>query len=261
MIDSTTLFLFIMGTMVGSFLTVCIYRIPKGLNFVRPASRCGKCGFLLNWYDNIPIISFLMLRGRCRKCGVSYGSRHIWIELFTGLVSVFLYFQWGLGFEWGFFFLLSCLLIVITFIDIDYQIIPNSMTILPWVLGILLAGMFELKEVPWFVTFLESVGGSVAGAVGLWIIAYIYQVITGVEGLGLGDVKLIGFFGAFFGFEAVWVTIFVGSLTGAIWGLLWITVHGKNRRTPIPFGPFLCLGLALYLMDVHTYIFSMVLVR
>ncbi|MCB1198096.1 MAG: prepilin peptidase [Deltaproteobacteria bacterium] len=244
--------------MVGSFLTVCIFRVPLGLNFIKPSSRCGKCGFPLQMYDNIPILSYVLLRGRCRRCGISYGARHIAIEFLTGLISVFLYVQWGISFEWFFYFTLASLLIVITFIDIDHQIIPDSMTLLPWALGLVLAGIFELKDVDWFVGFSEAVLSSFVGAFGIWFVAYVYQIFTGIEGLGFGDVKLIGFFGAFFGLKAIGVTIFLGSLTGAVFGLAWILYKGKNKRTPIPFGPFLCLGLASYLLDVHTYLFAIV---
>lgn len=252
--DAVTAFVF--GAIVGSFLTVLIYRIPKGLNFIRPASRCGFCGFPLAAFDNIPILSFILLRGRCRRCGTGYGSRHVWIELGTGLLAMFLLHEWGLTFDAFFFFALGCLLIVISMIDIDYHIIPDSMTIAPWILGLFLAAVFDAKDTQWFVTFPQSLVGSVGGALSLWLVAYVYQVITGVEGLGLGDVKLIGFFGAFFGFSAVWVSIFVGSLSGVIVGMLYIVLRGKTRRTPIPFGPFLCLGLAAYLFDAHQWMWE-----
>ncbi|MCB0272285.1 MAG: prepilin peptidase [Bdellovibrionales bacterium] len=253
MIDYFAVISFVFGAIIGSFLTVCIYRIPRGFNFVRPASRCGKCGFPLAFYDNIPVVSFLVLRGRCRNCGVQYGSRHVWIEILTGLTAMYLYQTWGLGFESIFYFLLASVLIVIAWIDIDFQIIPDQFTLLPWAIGIILAGIFELKGVPWFVSFKMSLLSSFGGAFLLWLIAFIYQVLTGVEGLGMGDVKLIGFFGAFFGLQGVWVTIFAGSFLGALWGIVWIIVKGKNKRTPIPFGPFLCLGLVIYILELHRF--------
>jgi len=240
-----------LGAVVGSFLTVCIYRVPKGLNIVRPGSRCTKCGFSLAWFENIPVLSYVLLLGKCRRCGVGYGARHVWIELAMGLVAVFLYVQWGFSFELFFFFALASALMVISWIDIDYQIIPDGLTLFPWVMGLILAAIFDLKDVAWFVTFTESLLASVLGAGLLWLVAWCYSMVTGVEGLGFGDVKLIGCFGAFFGYKALLVTLFLGSFLGAMWGIGWILFKGKNKRTPIPFGPFLCLGLIGYLMHVH----------
>jgi leader peptidase (prepilin peptidase)/N-methyltransferase len=242
---------FIFGSLIGSFLNVCIYRLPLGLNFITPGSRCGACHTPLKAYDNLPILGYLRLMGSCRFCGYTYGSRYFWNEILVGAIAAMLVWKYQLQWQTWYFFTLACILLVITWIDIDHQLIPDSLSIGPWLIGLALAGIFTLRQMGWFVSFQEAVLASLLGAGFLWVLAFVYELITGIEGLGMGDVKLMGFFGAHFGYEAVMVSIFVGSFAGALIGVLWIAIKGKNKRTPIPFGPFLCLGLVVYILGLH----------
>ena len=239
---------FVVGTIVGSFLNVCISRMPTGESIISPASHCPTCQQSIRPYDNIPILSYLLLRGRCRTCGVGISSRYPVIEVFTGGVAVanFQSFGWSPEFLMSFAFL--CALIVISVIDLDYQIIPDAISLPGIMVGFLAA--VALGEPTWQASL---VGIALGGGV-LWAVAAGYQWLTGREGMGGGDIKLLAMIGAFLGWQGVPVTLLIASVTGTIVGGSMILLQGRSHRTPIPFGPFLALGAACFLFFGETLV-------
>lgn len=240
---------FIFGAMVGSFANVCIYRLPLSLNIVSPGSHCGKCKTFIRWYENIPILSFLVLRGRCRHCGISIGWIHPIIEATCGLFLMISIYYYGLSLMSLYIFLMLTGILILSMIDFQHRIIPDSFSIGGMFLGLALALLCQWAGKPWPIQFKESILGVVVGGGFLWAIAWIYEKVTGREGMGFGDVKLVAFFGAHMGWQGAMTSIFLGSLLGSTIGLLLILIQKKNRRTVIPFGPFLSIGFLIYFLD------------
>ncbi len=229
-------FVFGLGAIVGSFLNVCIYRIPAGESVVTPASRCPACGTPIRPWDNIPLFSYVWLRGRCRACQARISSRYFLVELLTALAAVAVYGHFALSALAVVSFAFLCALIVITFIDLDHQIIPNVISV-PGIGAGLLAAVL-IGQPRWT----DSLTGLVLGGGLLWVVAEGYQRVTGHEGMGGGDIKLLAMIGAFLGWRAVPVTLLVGSLAGSLIGIGLILLRGGDRRAAIPFGPFLAAG-------------------
>ena len=233
-------FLFILGSIIGSFLNVCIYRMPKEESVVRPRSHCRYCRKIIAWYDNIPLLSFFLLKGRCRHCKKKISWRYFWVELITAFTLVFLWKKFGLSWQLPAYFAFASSLIVITFIDLDYMLIPDLITLPGVGLGLLVGSLNT--------SFLESFGGIAVGG-GLFLaIAYIGQIIIKREVLGLGDVKMMAMVGAFLGIINTFITIFLASMIGSLIGIMLIVLKKKSRRDEIPFGPFLSLGALLTLI-------------
>lgn len=234
-------FAFIFGAVIGSFLNVCIHRIPKGLSIVYPPSRCPGCGSAIAFYDNIPIVSYLFLLGRCRNCKNPISAKYPLVEALTGAFAALVFLRFGFTPELFAYFALTSMLIVITFIDLELQIIPNIITI-PGIFAGFIASLF-LNE--------PGVTGSVIGIlVGgglLFGIAAAYMLLTGKEGMGGGDIKMLAMIGAFLGWKGVIVTLLAGSFFGALIGGAFMLISGKGRRNPIPFGPFLAAGALIHL--------------
>lgn len=234
-------YVFIVGAVVGSFLNVCIYRLPREQSVVSPGSRCMGCGAAIRWYDNLPILSWLVLRGRCRSCKASFSIRYPLVELLTGLLALLLFFKFGLSLRLVVMFLFCAALVVITFIDFDHQIIPDELSLPGIMLGFL--SSFFLPEPGW----LSSLLGIVAGWGSLALVFYGYLWLTGREGMGGGDAKLLAMMGAFLGLQAVPFIIFASSLVGTVAGLSIMAIQRKDRHLAIPFGPYLALGAVLYI--------------
>lgn len=234
-------FAFIGGAVVGSFLNVCIYRLPLDQSIVSPGSRCMICGEAVRWYDNIPVVSWLLLKGRCRWCKAPFSIRYPLVELLTGLLSLALFYKFGLTPAYGIMFLFCAALVVITFIDFDHQIIPDELSLPGIVLGFFCS--FFLPGHSW----LSSLLGIVAGWGSLALVFYGYLWLTGREGMGGGDAKLLAMMGAFLGLPAVPFIIFASSLVGTVAGLSIMAVKRKDRHLAIPFGPYLALGAVLYI--------------
>ena len=241
---------FILGSMVGSFLNVCILRIPKGESVIHPPSHCPNCKAPIAFYDNIPLLSYLILRGRCRACRERISPRYFAVELLTASLTVALFYKFGLGPAFLSSFIFVAALIVISFIDLDVMIIPDVISLPGIVLGLLfsilartaLEDPFEAIPSP-----LSSLSGLLVGGGFLLAVGWIYEVITKVEGMGGGDIKLFAMIGAFLGWQSLLATLLFASLGGAVIGLTVMLVKRVGRRHPIPFGPFLCLGALLYL--------------
>ena len=233
------------GAIVGSFLNVCIHRLPHDMSVVLPASHCPACQTPIRWFDNIPLLSFLALRGRCRYCNVKISWRYPLVEGLNGLAYVFTVVRFGLEPATLVYALLLSTLIVVTFIDLDHQIIPNEITFPGMPLGLIAAA--TVLPISW----LDSLIGLLCGGGVLFFVVWISPYIFGREGMGMGDVKLLAMLGAFLGWKATLLTLLLGAFSGAMIGLTLIITKLIKRNEPIPFGPFLALGavLALFFGD------------
>lgn len=231
---------FVFGAVIGSFLNVCIYRIPLGQSVVSPGSRCMGCGKDVKWYDNIPILSWLFLRGKCRSCGAPFSVRYPLVELLTALLGLLLFLKFGLSLKLLVMFVFCAALVVVTFIDLDHQIIPDEISLGGVVLGFVLS--FFL---PW-ISWLSSLLGILVGWGALALVFYGYLWLTGREGMGGGDAKLLAMMGAFLGLKSIPFIIFASSLVGTVFGLSIMAIQKKGRHLAIPFGPYLAFGAVLY---------------
>ncbi len=233
--------IFVFGTCIGSFLNVCIYRLPLSKSIVFPPSRCTQCERRLQTYDNIPILSYLILRGRCRYCATPVSVRYPVVEILTGLMALAAYYKAGLTPAGIILFVFLAALLVIIFIDIDHQIIPDVIT-LPGIILFFLAAVITHQ-----LTWLESLGGIVAGGGSLYGVALFYKLLTKTDGMGGGDIKLLAMIGAWCGWQGVLITILLSSLTGTLVGMILMVVQQKNLKLAIPFGPFIALGTITYI--------------
>ncbi len=229
------------GLVIGSFLNVVIHRLPKGESLATPRSRCPACRAPIRPRDNIPILSFLLLRGRCRECGHPISWRYPLVEGLTALLFAATVHRFGLSLEAGVLLLFLSGLVVVSFIDLDLQIIPNAITLPGIPLG-LIAGML-VGEPP----FLDRLVGALAGAGFLYLVLFYGGALYGQDAMGEGDLNLIALIGAFLGWRAVVVTVLVACLTGSIIGLALIALGRLTRRQHIAFGPFLALGAVVAL--------------
>jgi leader peptidase (prepilin peptidase)/N-methyltransferase len=230
------IYIFLVGLCIGSFLNVCIYRLPASQSIVHPRSKCQKCGKLIAFYDNIPILSFLWLKGRCRHCGVKIGLRYPAVELLAGILALATFLKFGLRVEALIYFAFIACLLVVTFIDLDHRIIPDVIS-LPGI-PIFFAASFALPEM----TYKAALLGIIAGGGSLFLVAWVYSLITKKEGMGGGDIKLLAMMGALLGWQGVVFTIFVSSLVGTLSGLAVMLHSHKGMKLAVPFGPFLAIG-------------------
>jgi len=241
---------FIFGAIVGSFLNVCIARIPEEESVVHPPSHCQNCKAPIAFYDNIPLLSYLILRGRCRSCNGPIAVRYIVVELLMASFAAALYAQFGLGLAFFVCFVFVAALIVISFIDLAVMIVPDVISLPGIILGLVfsLAGRYVIDD-PFEIipSPLSSLIGLLVGGGFLWAVGWVYEAFTKVEGMGGGDVKLLAMIGAFLGWQSLPATLFLASVSGSVIGLTVMLVKRVGRRYPIPFAPFLCLGSLLYL--------------
>jgi len=241
---------FIFGALAGSFLNVCILRIPSGDSIVSPPSHCPKCKAAIAFYDNVPLISYLILRGQCRSCSVRISPRYFAVELLTAVLAVTLFDRFGFGFSFFVSFVLVGALIVISFIDLDVRIVPDVISLPGIIVGLALsvAGYFLVSgESPIVPSPVSSVLGILAGGGFLLATAWIYEKVTGVEGMGGGDIKLLAMIGAFLGWPSIPITLFFASLVGSVVGIACMVATGAGRRLALPFAPFLCSGALLFI--------------
>ncbi len=252
-----TLLILIIGLMVGSFLNVVIYRLPVMMdknwkqecydylelknpepdngtfNLLLPNSRCPHCQTAIKAHQNIPVFSYLFLKGKCSHCQTSISVRYPLIEAFTGLCSAIV--AWHFGYSGNLFFalLLTWSLIALSFIDIDQQLLPDSIT-----LPMLWMGLF-LSTFGLYTDMHSSIIGAIAGYLSLWSIYQLFKLLTGKEGMGYGDFKLLALFGAWLGWQYIPLIILLSSLVGALIGISMIIFNNQDRNIPIPFGPYL----------------------
>ena len=234
--------IFAWGLCIGSFLNVCIFRLPEDQSIVRPRSSCPQCKNPIRFYDNIPIISYLLLRGRCRHCGKKIALRYPLVELLTGLFALGTFLKFGPTWDSLIYFVFIAALLTITFIDLDHRIIPDVIT-LPGLL-IFAASSLVLSDI----TLIDSIIGVVVGGGSLLTVAWIYKMLTHKDGMGGGDIKLLAMIGAVVGWQGVLLTIFVASATGTLAGILtMLKARQGNLKLAIPFGPFLATGALVYI--------------
>jgi len=234
-------FAFIFGAVVGSFLNVCIYRIPAEKSIVSPPSSCPACGHQIRWFENIPIVSFLLLRGRCSTCRIKISLRYPAVEALTGLLFALTFYYFGFSAATIVYLIFVAALVVITFIDLDHQIIPDVISLPGILVGFV--GSFFVPGLFWY----ASIFGILLGGGSLLAVAWGYEKLTGREGMGGGDIKLLAMFGAFLGWQAVLPVIFLASLAGTLVGVPLMLVQKGDTRLAIPFGPFLALAAIIYL--------------
>jgi leader peptidase (prepilin peptidase)/N-methyltransferase len=234
------LYSFLVGLALGSFINVCIYRIPLKKSIVHPPSSCPNCGKKIRFYDNIPLVSYLLLLGKCRHCRHLISWRYPAVEAIIGLLSLALFIRYGLSYQYVLFLLFTAALVTISFIDLDHQIIPDVLS-----LSGIIAG-FAISLIPGDISWLDSLIGVISGGGALFLVGFVYEKLTGKQGMGGGDVKLLAMIGAWMGWRALPFVLLISSLMGAIIGSVFLLAAGKGYRVRIPFGPFLSLGALLY---------------
>jgi len=251
--------LFVVGLMVGSFLNVVIHRLPimmerdwkaqcqeylgetpaqkeTGLSLARPGSSCPHCGHSIRFYENIPVLSYLWLGGKCSSCRHPISLRYPVVELLTAVLSAVIAWHFGYGWQAAAALLLTWALIALSMIDVDHQLLPDSIT-LPFLwLGLILS-LF-----PVFADMRSSLIGAVAGYLSLWTVYQLFRVLTGKEGMGFGDFKLLALLGAWMGWQSLPVIVLLSSAVGAVFGGAMIAIQGRDRHQPIPFGPYLAIA-------------------
>ncbi|MDX8399483.1 MAG: A24 family peptidase [Gallionellaceae bacterium] len=264
----------IIGLLVGSFLNVVIHRLPKMLerewreqcadlsgteikqeasyNLIAPRSNCPHCGHKISALENIPVFSYLALRGKCKGCQAAISIRYPIVETITGLLSAYAAWHFGFGLAGVAAILLIWALIALTCIDLDTQLLPDNITLpLLW-LGLL----FNLSNT--FTSLTEAVVGAIAGYLTLWIVFWLFKLVTGKEGMGYGDFKLLAAIGAWLGWQMLPLVILLSSVVGAIVGITLIVVSKRGRDIPIPFGPYLAGGCLIALFwgstITHSYL-------
>ena len=250
------------GLVIGSFLNVCILRIPAEKSIVLPASSCTTCGKAIAAYDNIPVLSWLILRGKCRNCKTKISPMYPAVELLTGLLFVACYFAFGLtvdALKWATF---SALIVVLTITDLRERILPDVVNLFGVCAGLLFSfftkstdgtAMWLAKR--WFdfpppqpgLSFADAILGAAVGSGLLWVVAEGYFRLRGREGMGLGDVKMMAAVGVFLGLKRTLMTVLAGSLLGSVIGIVLISVSKKDRNYELPFGTFLGAGALLVL--------------
>lgn len=235
------LLIFSYGLFIGSFLNVCIYRIPKEESIVFPPSHCSKCGISIKWYDNIPIFSYLILKGKCRNCKSKISPQYPLIELFNAIIYVLLFYKINIGLDFIFYALILSILIVIASIDLKEMIIPDSLVLSILILSIL-HKMINYAINKTSVNLLGSIGGLLlAGSL------FIIIILVSKGGMGGGDVTLIGALGFVLGIKGILLTIVLSFILGGTISIILLITKIKGKKDPIPFGPFIILGFTITL--------------
>jgi leader peptidase (prepilin peptidase) / N-methyltransferase len=225
----------IFGLAVGSFLNVCIHRVPRQASIVQPASSCPQCGYVLKWYDNIPVVSYVLLRGRCRQCKTSISIRYPTIEVVTMVIFVLHYLTFGLDIILIPRLLFACVLIVLFAIDLEHHLLPNVITLPGIVVGLAFSAMVPPG-------FRDALIGALLGGGILWLIGEAYYRYSGQEGMGGGDVKMLAMIGAFLGWKLVILTLVLSSILGSIVGVIVLAVRRGGLKYALPYGTFLALA-------------------
>lgn len=249
----------LLGLIVGSFLNVLIHRLPimldrdwttqsramlglppepKGpaYNLLLPHSECPRCSHKIRAWENIPVISYLMLRGKCAECRAKISLRYPLVELATGILSAFVVYHFGLSWQAGAFLVLTWGLLAMSLIDADHQLLPDVLVLpLLW-LGLIVNGQGL------FTDLYDALWGAVAGYLSLWLVYWAFKLITGKEGMGYGDFKLLAMLGAWGGWQILPLTILLSSLVGAVLGVVMLKMRNAQTSTPIPFGPYLAIA-------------------
>ncbi|MBN2032750.1 MAG: prepilin peptidase [Deltaproteobacteria bacterium] len=230
------------GLALGSFLNVCIYRIPSNRSIVYPPSSCPNCGERIKFYDNLPVISYFLLLGRCRYCRHAISPQYPVVEAITGALSLALFLKLGASLEYLFFLLFGAALLGIAFIDLHHKMIPDVLSLPGIVMGFVFS-LLPFSSLSW----IDSLIGTIGGGGFLLLVGIGFEKITGREGMGMGDVKMLAMIGAWMGWKPLLFIILLSSLAGSLIGGTMLVLSRQGGRTRIPFGPFLTLGTLLYL--------------
>ncbi len=241
------------GLVIGSFLNVCIHRLPRRESVIRPRSRCPNCSQPISAGDNIPVLSFLLLKGRCRACHQRISLQYPLVEAATAALFVAAWMRFG----WSSTFVVTCLflalILTLSVIDLYHRILPDVLTLGGLAAGVLLSPLqdpdfFHWETGPASLPAWDHLGFSLLGAgLGggfLWLIAALYRRYSGVDGMGFGDVKMTAMLGAFLGWKCAWLSVFLGSVAGAVAGAIYMRARSKGRTYPLPFGTFLGVAAA-----------------
>lgn len=254
-----SIFAFVLGSMIGSFLNVCVYRLPKNLSVVKPRSRCPKCEKEIAWYDNIPVISWIALGARCRNCSAPISWQYPLVEALTGFLFFLVFWRFGISGATPVYMLLTASLVLVTFVDLTDWTIPNEVTFpgVPIGLGCAVATMFYPTsglhiEGP-FDPVINSLIGIMAGGGSLYLLDKLTLVLLKKRSMGFGDVKLLAMLGAFFGLYGVMFTFFVACIVGSFIGVAVVIMQRRSGEAVqgghyLPFGPYLCLGGFVYML-------------
>jgi len=241
---------FFIGCCVGSFLNVCIYRIPLEESVVKPRSHCPHCGKLIPWYDNIPLLSFLILRGRCRKCGEKISVRYFLVEALVGVLFLLVWLEYGVSVLTPIYWTIISGLVLGTFVDFEHMIIPDRVSIGGIIMGLILSPL-----VPSLHGVNTPLEGLVAGGIGfvvgfgsLWLVGVFGKMVFKKDAMGFGDVKLLGGLGALLGWQAVLFIIMFSSVIGSLVGLGFIVMKSKEWQSRVPYGPYLALAAVVWIL-------------
>lgn len=236
------------GLILGSFLNVCIYRLPRDESIVTPRSFCPGCRRPIRWFENIPVLSFIFLRGRCRGCGHRISWRYPIVEILSGVLSIWVAIRFAAPGPYLVFYLLfSAPLLVVAFIDLEHLLIPDAITLPGILVG--LASHVVLSTQAWPAAVFNSVLGILVGGGILWLLSWSYERLRGQVGLGMGDVKLAAMIGAFFGWRAIIFILLVSSVLGTLIGVVVLLAGRRRLDHPLPYGPFMALGAWIYLFS------------
>ena len=258
MIFLNSFLIFILGACLGSFSNVCIYRLPINKQIISGRSFCPRCKKKLNWFDNLPLISFLFLNGKCRKCKKVIPLRYFIVEIATGIIFLLIYLNFSNFSTIIFLSIISLLFIIIFFIDLENFIIPDSLNFS--VMAIALIKNFLPNFNTSFIHEInQSIIGGMVGYLSIWLIIYLYKVIKKIEGMGMGDAKLMAGIGLLFGWQSVPFVLFVSAILGLIFVLPSLLNKKKNMRSEIPFGPFIIAACLIYFI-YGNFLYSLILV-
>ena len=260
-------FMAAIGAVIGSFLNVVIHRIPREQSIVFPASTCPKCHVAIKFYDNVPVVSYLLLRGRCRACGTRISPRYPAVEALTAILFAAVTWHDGLSFALGFDLAFAASMLALIFIDAEHMILPNAITYPGVVFALItrlavpyLAGPAHFDDLPqlmttfpelpvWLVSLIGAVIGALAGGGSLWLMGFMWEKLRGVEAMGFGDVKMMLMVGAFLGWRLTILTILLGALSGSIAGIVVMYRRGgRDLQMMLPFGIFLGIGSIVSLL-------------
>lgn len=233
-------YIFIFGTLIGSFLNALIYRIPRDLDFVWQRSQCTQCSAKILWYDNIPLISYILLKSKCRNCKTKISLRYPFVELLCGIFGLYYFIHYDSWFVALIYFLMTCAFIVHTFIDLEFQILPD-------IVNIFLLILFSIWTI-YFATYEKAIFGLLLGFGVPYLIAYIFEKLAKKDGLGMGDVKLFAVLGIFFGPQEIMNILFISSLLGSVIGIILILIKKMDRNQGIPFGPYIIAAALIRLL-------------
>lgn len=238
--------IFILGLIFGSFANVCIYRLPKGKSIISPGSFCPNCNKSIKWYDNIPLISYIILKGKCRYCKKPIPIRYFIVELLTGISFFLIYKKFGLSFSTPIYIFLTLCLIIISFIDIDTFLIPDVIVIPGIFIGLLFSFFFpQIHDMDRIESLIYSFVGVIVGGGILILLGFVGKLLFKKDAMGGGDIKLLGMIGAFCGWKSVFLSLFFASLFGTLISLILVILKKKNIEDYVPFGPYLALGAVI----------------